>query len=208
MRPIITHLQHGMQAPRRWGMFALGIAMLMLIGVIETLSTLREHGAELDAQTEQLRRLQQARHEQAREGKLSPQMLALLAAQANALQPASDLLERAWRPNIGMLRVELTAASHDARLQLEARSMQDVIAYLQWLEEQPAVAAAHLLRSADKDVPKLGKVVEVNIELRWREGTAAPAGMASAHTPSFPIPDAAASAPDQPSGEGPTEERP
>lgn len=188
MKPIAANLQWGMRAPRQWGLLALGLSVVLLIGVIETVSKQRERGAELDEQSAQLRRAQQLRHEQAIEGKINPQMEALLEEESKALQPAQELLERGWRPSIGMLRLELSSASNEARLQLEAKSMQDIIAYVTWLEEQPGTARVYLVRSVNKDVPALGAVVEANLDLAWRPDVA----------PVSPAPQTADSASTQP----------
>lgn len=163
----------------------LGIALLLLIGVIEIVASQRARGESLDEQSMQLHRAEQLRHRQAIEETMNPEMLALMERQSTALLPARDLLEGAWRPTIGMLRLDLSEAAHEARLRLEAKSMQDIIAYVKWLEEQPTTAAVHLVRSASKDVPTLGSVVEADIDLTWNPDEAAPTP--STHTPADEI---------------------
>ncbi|WP_144109483.1 hypothetical protein [Paraburkholderia sp. BCC1886] len=173
------------------GLVGLMLAAVVLLGTVRYLDALKEQGAALDeresaiASEEGRRELISRAHRQPD----NPRAAQLMAQQKYATEPARDLIEGGWRPNIAFLTMEIATASREINMVFETRSVQEALSYSDWLEAQAGTERVVIKRQAEKPGPPV-KSVETTLQITWRaagprDAAAKPAG-ASATAVSAP----------------------
>lgn len=177
-----------------WGLTVLAIAALLLVAVMQYLDGLRQTGAALDARESTVARQEQQRQaiSKAHRTRNDPRAAALMAQQRYAVEPARQLIEDGWRPDIAFLSLEVKTATREITMIFETRSVQEALSYADWIEAQPVTENLVVKRQVEKPGPPV-KSVETTLQVTWRafQPGAAHAGPAPA---SLAAPSAAPSA--------------
>jgi hypothetical protein len=165
------------------GMVALLVAVGALLAAIRYLDHLKSVGETLDARESAIAREEQKYQaiSKAHQRADKPGADQLMAQQRYAAEPARDLLERGWNPNIALLSVEVLTPSRQINVMFETRSVQDALSYADWIEAQPGTEHVSVMRQVQKPGPP-AKSVETTLQITWRAapGSAAPAASATA----------------------------
>ncbi|PXV57054.1 hypothetical protein SAMN04487785_109178 [Dyella jiangningensis] len=168
-------------APRWSGIAVLLLSVAALVAVMQGLDRLHARAARMDDRESEITRAEQARAQvEHAHRNPAPRRTALQAQQAYAVEPARDLLERGWQPDIAMLRIDIATATREMHLVFEARSIQTALSYIDWLDAQPSTESVQIERQAEKPGPA-GDVMEVGVVVHWK-----PAGGAVAATEPAP----------------------
>ncbi|MDR0182586.1 hypothetical protein [Lysobacter arvi] len=166
------------------GLLLLVAAVVALVAAMQYLDALRTQGAELDeresdvAREEGRRRLISIAHSKP----VNPQTQALMARQKYATEPARDLIEGGWRPQIAFLTLEVATEPREINMVFETKSVQDALSYADWLLANPATERVVLRRQTEKPGPPI-ESVETNLQVVWRALHRDEAPPASADTP-------------------------
>lgn len=203
------------------GLLALALGVVVLIVTMQYLDELKSQGESLDERESAIAR-REARFKtisNAHRDSGDARMAELMAQQRYASEPARDLIEGGWNPNIAFLTVDIVTASRQFNMQFETRSAQEALSYADWLQAQPGTESVTVKRQTEKPGPPV-KSVETSLQVTWKPfvakplastsraaSVAAPASMAAASavpapSPSSPPSPTASAAPSPPPSAG------
>ncbi|HEY4353309.1 MAG TPA: hypothetical protein VGN31_18920 [Paraburkholderia sp.] len=179
------------------GIVALLLAVGVLLVAMRYLDHLKSNGEALDERETSIARQEQKYQviSKAHRNPGNPHAEELMAQQRYAAEPARDLIEKGWNPNIAMLSLEVVTASRQINMIFETRTAQEALSYADWIEAQPATEHVNVMRQTVKPGPPV-KSVETTLQVTWR-ANAADAVVRAAST-SASAPAAAAAAPGAP----------
>lgn len=145
------------------------LAVVVLVAAVQYLDALRDRGIALDAREAAIRRGEGARRaiSEAHRAAADPKARELMARQRYAMEPARDLMERGWRPGIALLLLDLATDARRIDMVFESRSAQEALAYVDWLEMQPAAERVVVNRQNATQGPSTGPV-ETRVQVIWR----------------------------------------
>jgi hypothetical protein len=174
------------------GLCVLLVAVAALLGSMKYLDHLKSLGGALDARETEIAREEQKYQviSKAHRNPGNPHANELMAQQRYASEPARDLIEKGWTPNIALLSVEVITASRQINLTFETRSIQNALSYADWIEAQPGTEHLNVMRQVEKPGPP-AKSVETTLQITWRASPGQPAEGATT------MPVAAASTPQE-----------
>ncbi|AOY00212.1 hypothetical protein [Jeongeupia sp. USM3] len=116
----------------------------------------RQEASELDAQ---------------KDAPLNDKVAAIVRAQAASPDTGLGALEAAWRPTIAYTKIDVSTTERDLKLELEARTPKDLLAWIDALAAQPDVARVSLARQSIKSADPF-KPANAAVEVRWRAAEA------------------------------------
>lgn len=181
-----------------WGMAMLAVAALGLVAVMQYLDGMRQTGAALDERESAIARQEQQRQaiSKAHRTRNDPHAAALMAQQRYAVEPARQLIEDGWRPDIAFLSLEVKTATREITMIFETRSVQEALSYADWIEAQPATENLVVKRQVEKPGPPV-RSVETTLQVTWRafQPGAARARLAPASAPAPSVAPPAAASP-------------
>lgn len=155
MRPIRLDLNAPGAVSPLPGLVLLGVAVLVLLTAMGSLDSLRAQAEALDQEDASLAAAEAARRlvgeAQSRGRDDDPLVLSMLAQQAYAMEPARDLMERGWNPDLALLRADITSKDRSVDLDLETRSLRHLLDFIDWLERQPGTDEVQLARHQVRD---------------------------------------------------------
>jgi hypothetical protein len=162
------------------GIVALLLAVGLLLVAIRYLDHLKSNGEALDERETSIARQEQKYQAigKAHRHPGNPHAEQLMAQQRYAAEPARDLIERGWSPNIALLSLEVVTTSRQINLTFETRTAQEALSYADWVEAQPATERVNVVRQTEKPGPPV-KSVETTLQITWR-GNPGEASSASA----------------------------
>jgi len=174
------------------GMLALVAAIIVLVATMQYLDTLKQQGAALDERETAI-----AKHEakfkeisNAHRSGNDPRAAQLMAQQRYAAEPARDLIEGGWHPNIALLSLDIVTASRQINLQFETRSAQEALSYADWFQAQPGTESVAIKRQSEKAGPP-AKSVETALQVTWRPFVAQPVASAASESAAASVPASA-----------------
>ncbi|KND59506.1 hypothetical protein BVER_01386 [Candidatus Burkholderia verschuerenii] len=157
------------------GLIALVLGIVAVIAAMQYRDALKEQGDALD-ERESLIAKKEAKFRsisQARRGGGDTRAAMLMAQQRYAAEPARDLIEGGWNPNIAFLSIDITTASRQINMQFETRSVQEALSYADWFQEQPGTESVSVKRQTQKAEPP-AKSVETALQVTWKPFVAKP----------------------------------
>jgi hypothetical protein len=162
------------------GLLALVVGIVVLVAAMQYLDALKEQGAALDDRETTIARAEQKFESisKAHRKKGNPQAAELMAQQRYATEPARDLIEGGWNPNIAFLSIELVTASRQINMTFETRSAQEALSYADWFQAQPGTENVTVKRQTEKPGPP-AKSVETALQVTWKPFVANPLASAS-----------------------------
>ncbi|WP_297575164.1 hypothetical protein [uncultured Deefgea sp.] len=92
--------------------------------------------------------------------------------------PAFDLLERVWEQNIAFSRLEIATVERDIKMDLEAKSLNDVLLLVDRFEAAPATKHVTLARNSLK-IGDPNRPAVAAIEVLWLADPAVPSNTSS-----------------------------
>jgi type II secretory pathway component PulJ len=151
------------------GMVALLLAVGLLLVAMQYLDHLKRNGEALDERETSIARQEQKYQVigKAHRNPGNPHSEALMAQQRYAAEPARDLIERGWNPNIAFLSLEVVTTSRQINMTFETRTAQEALSYADWIEAQPATERVNVTRQTQKPGPPV-KSVETTLQITWR----------------------------------------
>jgi hypothetical protein len=167
------------------GIVALLLAVGLLLVSMRYLDHLKSTGEALDERETAIARQEQKYQaiSKAHRNPGNPHAEQLMAQQRYAAEPARDLIERGWNPNIALLALEVVTTSRQINMIFETKTAQEALSYADWIEAQPATERVNVMRQTEKPGPPI-KSVETTLQITWRanagEGVASAAGAATA----------------------------
>jgi hypothetical protein len=164
------------------GIAALLLAVVLLLAAIRYLDRLKSIGEALDERETSIARQEQKYQviSKAHRNPGNPHADELMAQQRYAAEPARDLIERGWNPNIALLSLEVITASRQINMIFETRTAQEALSYADWIEAQAATEHVNVVRQVQKPGPPV-KSVETTLQVTWRADVGeAAAGAAAA----------------------------
>jgi type II secretory pathway component PulJ len=191
MKPIGLDMARANRPGVAPGMIALLLAVGLLLVAMRYLDHLKQNGEALDERETSIARQEQKYQVigKAHRNPGNPHAEELMAQQRYAAEPARDLIERGWSPNLALLSLEVVTTSRQINMTFETRTAQEALSYADWIEAQPATERVSVMRQTLKPGPPV-KSVETTLQITWR----ANAGEAAASAASAPS-TAAAGAP-------------
>jgi hypothetical protein len=162
------------------GLLALVIGIVVLMMAMRYLDTLKDEGLALDDRESAIAQREKVfeRISRAHRSASNPHAAELMAQQRYAAEPARDLIEGGWTPNIAFLSIELITASRQINMQFETRSAQEALSYADWLQAQPGTETVTVKRQTEKPGPPV-KSVETALQVTWKPFVAKPLASAS-----------------------------
>ncbi|WP_250450623.1 hypothetical protein [Caballeronia sp. ATUFL_M2_KS44] len=150
------------------GLIALLVSVAAIIAVMQYRDALHAQGEALDARESAIakKEAQFARISNAHRGG-DARSAALMAQQRYAAEPARDLIEAGWHPDIAFLAIDIVTASRQINMQFETRSVQEAISYAGWFQAQPQVETVALKRQTKKPGPPAPSV-ETSLQVTWK----------------------------------------
>jgi hypothetical protein len=181
------------------GLLALLTGIVVLVAAMQYLDTLKDRGEALDERETSIAQREKTFESISRAHRKAdnPKAAALMAQQRYATEPARDLIEGGWNPNIAFLTIDLITASRQINMQIETRSAQEALSYAEWLQAQPATESVTIRRQTDKPGPPV-RSVETALQVIWKPFAAKPPGKAA--TASSAAPAASAASAQSPGG--------
>jgi hypothetical protein len=174
------------------GLIALAAGIVMVIAAMQYRDTLTAQGEALD-ERESVVAKKEARFRsisQARRNGSDARAAALMAQQRYAAEPARDLIEGGWHPDIAFLSIDISTASRQINMQFETRSVQEALSYADWFQAQPGTENVAVKRQTEKPGPPV-KSVETALQVTWKPFVATPlAQPAPQPQPQPPLPPA------------------
>ncbi|MDR5853881.1 hypothetical protein P9239_14685 [Caballeronia sp. LZ062] len=178
------------------GLAALVVGVAAVIAAMQVRDALHARGEALDDRESVVARkeAQFARISNAHRGGADARSAALMAQQRYAAEPARDLIEAGWHPNIAFLTIDIVTASRQINMQFETRSVQEAISYADWFQAQPQTESVTLKRQTEKPGPPAPSV-ETSLQVTWKAFGGASAGPSAqvSGAPSAPASSATAS---------------
>jgi len=170
------------------GIVALLVAVGALLMSMRYLDHLKSVGEALDAREGAIARNEQKYQtiSKAHQQPGKPGADELMAQQRYAAEPARDLLERGWNPNIALLSVEVMTTTRQINVMFETRSVQDALSYADWIEAQPGTEHVSVMRQMQKPGPPM-KSVETSLQITWRAAAGQPADASAAAVAAAPL---------------------
>ncbi|SAK47296.1 hypothetical protein [Caballeronia ptereochthonis] len=158
------------------GLLALVLAVVALIATLKYRDELKRIGEALDAREDVIARQEQKYRAIARaqHDANDTRAAGLMAQQRFATEPARDLIEGGWKPDIALLSVDIVTASRQITLVFETRSVQEAISYADWFQAQPETESVAIKRQVTKPPPPVPSV-ETTLQVIWRPFAARPA---------------------------------
>ncbi|QSN61911.1 hypothetical protein [Caballeronia sp. M1242] len=183
------------------GLLALIVGAAALIAAMQVRDALHAQGETLDERESVIAKKEAhfTRISNAHRGGTDARSAALMAQQRYAAEPARDLIEAGWHPNIAFLTIDIVTASRQINMQFETRSVQEAISYADWFQAQPQTESVTLKRQTQKPGPPAPSV-QTSLQVIWKpfggafaalpapisSTTASPASSASASPASAP----------------------
>lgn len=178
------------------GLVALVIGVVVVIAAMQYLDVLKDHGAALDERESVIAR-KEAKFKtisNANRAAGDARQATLMAQQRYAAEPARDLIEGGWHPNIALLTVDIVTAARQINMQFETRSAQEALSYADWFQAQPGTESVSVKRQSEKPGPPV-KSVETALQVMWKPFVAQPLASQAADAAPASAPAAASSAP-------------
>lgn len=159
----------GNRPPTGPGLMAIAVGIALLVGALQYLAILQEHGRQLDARDDAMAQQERQRQAVSRAHRdlENPRAAELMAMQRYATEPARHLIERGWRPNIALLSLEVATATREINLVFETRTAQEALSFADYLESQPNTERMVVKRQVEKPGPPV-KSVETALQVIWR----------------------------------------
>lgn len=163
----------GTQRPMPWlGVALLLLALLAVLDVGTRWLAASEARRTLAVQAERLdmRQRQQARlSETAAQAQPDPHLLAATQMQQLSLLPVLDAIERQWRPEVAVLRLDVSLEGQMLVLSVDGKRLNDALGFAERLERDPRIARM----AVTSYLPRLGlpaaeRPVTANLEGRWQ----------------------------------------
>jgi hypothetical protein len=157
------------------GLLALVVGIVALITVMQYRDALKAQGETLDDRESAIakKETQFKSISNARRGTSDTRAAELMAQQRYAAEPARDLIEGGWHPNIAFLTIDITTASRQINMNFETRSVQEALSYAEWFQAQPGTESVSVKRQTEKPGPPV-KSVETALQIIWRPFVAKP----------------------------------
>jgi len=151
------------------GIVALLLAVALLLVAMRYLDHLKSDGEGLDERETSIAR-QEHKYQvigKAHRNPGNPHAEELMTQQRYAAEPARDLIEKGWSPNIALLSLEVITTSRQINMIFETRTAQEALSYADWIEAQPATERVNVTRQTEKPGPPV-KSVETTLQITWR----------------------------------------
>ncbi|WP_250439192.1 hypothetical protein [Caballeronia sp. AZ1_KS37] len=157
------------------GLLALVVGIVALIAAMQYRDALKEQGEALDEREATIAKQEAKFHviSNAHRESGDARMAQLMAQQRYATEPARDLIEGGWHPNIALLSLDFVTASRQINMQFETRSVQEAISYADWLQAQPGAESVAIKRQIQKPGPPAPSV-ETSLQVTWKAFVARP----------------------------------
>jgi hypothetical protein len=175
MKAPVLNLHRANQPGAVHGLLVLAVAIMLLVAAMQCLGALQQQGEALDERQTIIAQQEAAFHtiSNAHRGSNDAQMAQLMAQQRYATEPARDLVEGGWQPNIALLTLDIVTAARQINMQFETRSVQEALSYADWLEAQPGTENVTIKRQVEKPGPPVASV-ETTLQVTWRSFVARP----------------------------------
>lgn len=189
MKPLRLDLHRANRPDAAAGLIVLVLAVVALLAAVQYLDALEGQGEAMDERESAIARAEQ-RHQvisKAHEKRDNPRAAELMAQQRFATEPARDLIEGGWNPNIALLTLEVATASRQINIVFETRTVQEALSYADWFDRQPGTEQVTVKRQVEKPGPPV-KSVETTLQVTWRamQGAATAASAPQAPSPGAP----------------------
>ncbi|WP_269532475.1 hypothetical protein [Chitinimonas sp. BJYL2] len=155
----------------------LGVALLLLALLAAADAGTRwleadEARRTLAVQAERLdmRQRQQVRQSQsAAQTRPDPHVLAAAQTQQLSLLPLLDAVERQWRPEVAVLRLDAALEGQTLLLSVDGKRLHDALGFVERLERDPRIARMAVTGYLPRlGLPAAERPVTANLEGRWR----------------------------------------
>ncbi|BCL76045.1 hypothetical protein JHS3_17810 [Jeongeupia sp. HS-3] len=103
-----------------------------------------------------------------KEAPLNDKVAAIERAQTASPDAGLAALEAAWRPGIAYTKIDVSTSERDLKLELEARTLKELLAWIDALAQQPDVEQVLLARQALKPTDPF-RPTSAAVEVYWRQ---------------------------------------
>ncbi|WP_028449253.1 hypothetical protein [Chitinibacter tainanensis] len=157
------------------GLLLTVIGIVAVLWVMTQLDVAKENRNQLEIREDEVAlRLRQQEARRLAEQKASPvsgKVAKVTQAQLVQNEIGMGILEEVWRPEIAFTRIDIATVEQDIKLELEAKTLNDVLLLVDRLNAHPAVRNVSLARNAIKSGDPFKPAV-ASIEFFWKDAKA------------------------------------
>ncbi|WP_052190671.1 hypothetical protein [Chitinibacter sp. ZOR0017] len=154
------------------GLLLTVIGIVAVLWVMTQLDVAKENRNQLEIREDEVAlRLRQQEARRLAEQKASPvsgKVAKVTQAQLVQNEIGMGILEEVWRPEIAFTRIDIATVEQDIKLELEAKTLNDVLLLVDRLNAHPAVRNVSLARNAIKSGDPFKPAV-ASIEFFWKD---------------------------------------
>ncbi|GHD66153.1 hypothetical protein [Jeongeupia chitinilytica] len=157
------------------GLALIAAGVVVLLWVLSRQDVAEERRKLVDTQEAelswQIKKREASRLEAQKEAPLNDKVAAIEHAQSLSPETGLAALEAAWLPTIAYTKIDVSTTERNLKLELEAKTQKDLLAWIDALAQQPDVAQVMLARQSLKPTDPF-KPTGAAVEVRWRAAEA------------------------------------
>ncbi|QLI82567.1 hypothetical protein HZU75_14095 [Chitinibacter fontanus] len=154
------------------GLLLTVLGIVAVLWVMTQLDVAKENKAQIEIREDEIAlRIKQLEAKRLAAQKASPvsdKVAKVARAQTFSAEAGLAVLEEVWRPEIAFTHMEVANLERDIKLELEAKSLNDVLLLVDRLTQHPSVKQVSLARNSTK-VGDPFKPAVAAIEIYWRD---------------------------------------
>ncbi|WP_410497819.1 hypothetical protein [Chitinibacter sp. S2-10] len=154
------------------GLLLTVIGAVAVLWVMTQMDVAKENASQIEIREDQLAlKLRQLEAQKLAEQQASPvseKVSKIVQAQTFSTEPGLAILEEVWQAEIALLRMEIMNQERDIKLELEAKTLNDVLLLVDRLTAHPAVKQVSLARNSIKLGDPFRPAV-ASIEIYWND---------------------------------------
>ncbi|QLG88197.1 hypothetical protein HQ393_08010 [Chitinibacter bivalviorum] len=154
------------------GLILTVLGVVAVLWVMTQMDVAKENKAQIEIREDdvalRLKQLEAKRLAAQKASPVSDKVAKVTRAQTNNIETGLLILEDAWRPEIAITRMEIANSERDIKLEIEAKTLNDVLLLVDRLNQDPAVKQVSLARNAIKVGDPFRPAV-ASLEIFWQD---------------------------------------
>ncbi|MBE9610400.1 hypothetical protein [Chitinilyticum piscinae] len=174
MKPLYLDFHRSRQVVPWLGLLLIAAGVVALLSVMTQLDVVAQQRIQLQQDEDnialQLRRTQTQQQNQQASSPQNMKQVELRTAQLYSPRPLLDDLGAHWASDVAFLRLDLDSTARNAKLELEARDLNQLLLFIDRLEATPGIDLVTLARSGAKPNDPF-RPVQASLEVNWRKAS-------------------------------------
>jgi hypothetical protein len=154
------------------GLLLTVLGIVAVLWVMTQLDVAKENKAQIEIREDEvalrIKQLESKRLAAQQASPVSEKVGKIVLSQTFSPEAGIAVLEEVWLPEIALTRLEVANLERDIKLELEAKTLNDVLLFVDRLNQHPAVKQVSLARNSSK-VGDPFKPAVASIEIFWRD---------------------------------------